>query len=63
MHLAHTSDDVYPIAGVEKEVKAVADAGFPISLVERPGEHSDATTDPDLVTYLLPHIDDGWLSP
>jgi hypothetical protein len=38
-------------------------AGFPIELIEEPGGHSDSHTDPDLLAYLLPHIDDGWLAP
>jgi hypothetical protein len=60
VHLAHTGDTTYPLAGVQKEVGEVAAASFPIELIIRPGTHSDANTDSDLVEYLLPHIDDGW---
>jgi hypothetical protein len=63
VHLAHTGDDVYPIAGVRAETDALKAAGFPITLIERPGAHYDAGTDPDLRTLLLPHMDDGWQSP
>lgn len=45
------------------ETNAMQNAGFPVTLVERNGGHSDATTDPDLVSVLLPQLDDGWLSP
>jgi hypothetical protein len=45
-------------------------AGFPVTLLKLPGDHYDDPgqhgyngTDPDLQTYLLPHIDDGWLAP
>lgn len=60
VHLAHTGDTTYPIAGVQKEVGEVAAAGFPIELLERPGAHYDGNTDSDLVELLLPHIDGGW---
>jgi predicted esterase len=60
VHLAHTGDTTYPLAGVRKEVGEVKAAGFPIELIERPGTHSDGHTDSDLVEYLLPHIDGGW---
>jgi hypothetical protein len=63
VHLAHTGDTTYPIEGVRAEVGAVRAAGFPIELIERPGSHSDSHTDEDLLAYLLPHIDDGWLAP
>jgi dienelactone hydrolase len=62
VHLAHTGDTTYPLAGVQKEVGEVAAAGFPIELIVRPGAHYDANTDNDLRELLLPHIDDGWLS-
>jgi hypothetical protein len=63
VHLAHTGDTTYPLAGVQQELGTVAAAGFPIELIERPGSHSDANTDTDLRELLLPHIDDGWLAP
>jgi hypothetical protein len=63
VHLAHTEDKTYELPQVQGEVAAVRAAGFPIELIERPGGHSDSHTDEDLRTYLLPHIDDGWLAP
>ncbi len=67
VHLAHTEDEAYPIAGVRQETDAMA-AGFPITRIKRPGTHYDDDTDttgdgPRLRTLLLPHIDDGWRSP
>ena len=53
VHLAHTGDTTYPIAGVREEVGEVEAAGFPIELIERPGTHYDSHTDGDLVEYLL----------
>jgi dienelactone hydrolase len=74
VHLAHVQDATYPIAGVRNETDAMTAAGFPLTRVEVDGGHYDAPgaienghtvpgTVADLVTYLLPHIDDGWLSP
>lgn len=68
VHLAHTEDETYPIDGVRSEISQLTDAGFPVELIERPGDHyddSDATsgTDHDLQAYLLPHLTDGWRSP
>ncbi len=68
VHLAQTEDDSYPIAGVREETNAMADAGFPITRIEKPGSHYDADTgdtgtDHDLRTLLLPHLKDHWLSP
>jgi dienelactone hydrolase len=68
VHLAHTEDDTYPIDGVRNEISQLRSAGFPVQLIERPGDHyddSDATsgTDHDLQAYLLPHLTDGWRSP
>jgi hypothetical protein len=62
VHLAHTGDTTYPLAGVQKEVGEVKAAGFPIELIQRPGTHYDSHTDSDLVELLLPHIDGGWPS-
>lgn len=68
VHLAHTEDDTYPIDVVRQETNAMADAGFPIKRIERPGGHYDADsgdtgTDHDLRTLLLPRLKDRWLSP
>jgi hypothetical protein len=63
VHLAHAQDMTYKLAEVEPEIAAVRAAGFPVELIVRPGGHSDSHTDPDKLTYLLPHIDDGWLAP
>ena len=74
VHLAHLQDTTYPIAGVRSETEAVKAAGFPIELIEVPGEHwndeGDVVaghpvpgTDADLRELLLPHIDDGWMAP
>jgi predicted esterase len=68
VHLAHTEDNVYPIDGVRREVGEMTSAGFPIQLIERPGDHyddstADSGTDHDLQTLLLPHLNDGWRSP
>ncbi len=63
VHLAHAEDGTYHLGEVEPEIHAVEAAGFPVEFIVRPGGHSDATTDPDKLTYLLPHIDDGWLAP
>ena len=63
VHLAHTSDSVYTLPEVENETKAMQDAGFPVTLIQQPGGHSDSTTTPDLQTHLLPHMGDPWSSP
>jgi predicted esterase len=63
VHLAHAQDTTYKLAEVEPEIAAVRAAGFPVDFIVRPGGHSDSHTDPDKLTYLLPHIDDGWLAP
>jgi predicted esterase len=70
VHLAHLQDDTYPIDGVQDEITQMQNAGFPVTLVEQPGDHYDddddvnnTGTDNDLRHYLLPHINDGWLSP
>ncbi len=62
VHLAHTGDTTYPIAGVRQEVGEVKAAGFPIELIERPGTHYDSHTDSDLIDFLLPYIDGWWPS-
>lgn len=74
VHLAHLQDTTYPIAGVRTETDAMTAAGFPLTRIEvdgghfdNPGEiengHAVPGTNADIHTYLLPHIDDGWLSP
>ncbi len=68
VHLAHTEDETYPIAGVRSELAQLKGAGFPVQVIERPGDHYDDSTatsgtDHDLQTYLLPHLTDGWRSP
>ncbi|WP_445148612.1 CARDB domain-containing protein [Baekduia sp. Peel2402] len=63
VHLAHTSDTAYDIATVRSETDAMANAGFPITRVERSGAHYDANTFPDMKAVLLPHLWDGWRAP
>jgi predicted esterase len=74
VHLAHLQDGVYPIAQVRQETEAMVAAGFPLTRLEvdgaeydEPGAtengHAVPGTYADLVTLLLPHIDDGWTSP
>ena len=74
VHLAHLQDTTYPIAGVRTETNAMTAAGFPLQRVEVDGGHYDDAgaienghavpgTTADIATYLLPHIDDGWLAP
>jgi pimeloyl-ACP methyl ester carboxylesterase len=63
VQLAHTGDKTYGIEEVRGEIGALQGAGFPVTLLERPGKHYDSHTNADLVELLLPHIDDGWLAP
>lgn len=74
VHLAHLQDTTYPVGEVRAEVGAMQAAGFPVTLLEAVGTHFDEPgalvngtlvpgTDADLVSMLLPHIDDGWRSP
>jgi hypothetical protein len=69
VQLAHTGDTTYPIATVRSETSTLRSAGFPVTLVERPGTHYDDPsagvpgTDADVRTYLLPHLLDGWVAP
>jgi predicted esterase len=75
VHLLHTSDDVYPRAGVVAELAQVRDAGFPVVQLERPGHHYDDPTDPatglggtsgDIQQVLIPYLDGvgaSWSSP
>lgn len=63
-HLAHEQDTEYPLAGVHAEIEAVENAGFPVTFIQKPGEHFDSHTDSDLQDELLPLIESGgWTSP
>lgn len=67
-HLAHLSDDVYPIDGVRANLATLTAAGFPVIKIERAGTHYDddagATgTNYDLRMDLLPYLDSAWVSP
>jgi predicted esterase len=68
VHLAHTGDRTYPLATIRNETEALKTAGFPGTLLERPGTHWDSDTESagtnyDLRTFLLPFLDVGWRSP
>jgi predicted esterase len=64
VHLAHSQDETYPLAGVQSETNAVKAAGFPLELIVKPGTHYDAHTDEDLQDLLVPYIEEkGWTSP
>jgi pimeloyl-ACP methyl ester carboxylesterase len=69
VQLAHTEDEAYNIADVRRKTDTLAAAGFPVQRVERPGHHWDSDdngvggTIDDYLTYLLPHLDDGWRAP
>ncbi len=68
VHLAHAGDTTYPIAIIRAETEALKAAGFPATLLERPGTHWDSDsassgTNYDLRTLLLPYLDAGWRSP
>jgi pimeloyl-ACP methyl ester carboxylesterase len=69
VQLAHTEDEAYNIDAVRRKTDALAAAGFPVQRVERPGHHWDSDlngvggTINDYLTYLLVHLDDGWLAP
>lgn len=74
VHLAHLQDTTYPIARVRAEIAAMVDAGFPVTLIERPGNHWDDPgapvngapvpgTNADLIDLLLPYLGHGWRSP
>ncbi len=68
VHLAHTSDDVYPIDDIGNAMDTLESYGFPVTLIEKPGTHWDddagnTGTAYDLVTYLLPYLNAGWQSP
>ncbi len=60
VHLAHTGDTTYPLAGVRAEVGALRGAGFDVTLLERGGQHWDGATVSDLQTLLLPRLAEPW---
>jgi hypothetical protein len=69
-HLAHTEDDVYPIAGVRANLATLTANGFPVAKIEKAGHHYDNSdfvagtgTDYDRIAFLLPYLDAGWTSP
>ena len=67
-HLAHLSDDAYPIANVRAGLDALTANGFPVTKIEKVGSHYDpdngaSGTDYDLTHFLLPFLDAGWESP
>lgn len=64
--LNHTSDTTYPMAKSNSDLAALKTAGFPVTAIEKPGGHYDASsgttgTTYDLMTYLLPFLDKGWV--
>jgi predicted esterase len=74
VHLAHLQDDTYPIATVRAETDVMKAAGFPVTLIERVGDHYNNPgdvvngqavpgTDADLVAVLLPYLQAGWRAP
>jgi hypothetical protein len=68
VHVAHVDDNVYPIDTVRAETDAMSAAGFPMQRIERAGGHwipdtPTTGTKHDLRTLLLPHLNDGWVSP
>lgn len=56
-HLAHTEDGTYPIALVRSQLQVLEDNDFPVTRFERPGDHYDEQTNPDIQTDLLPLVD------
>jgi hypothetical protein len=67
-HLAHLSDTTYPIAGVRTDLATLTANGFPVTKIEKAGSHYDADngafgTSYDLIHFLLPFMDAGWVSP
>ena len=67
-HLAHLSDTTYPIATVRASLATLASNGFPVVKIEKAGTHYDADngafgTTYDLIHFLLPYVDVGWMSP
>lgn len=67
-HLAHLSDTTYPIATVRASLATLSANGFPVTAIEKPGTHYDPSTGTsgttyDLIHFLLPYVDAGWLAP
>ena len=67
-HLAHLSDDAYPIDNVRAGLETLTANGFPVTKIEKVGSHYDpdnssSGTDYDLIHFLLPFMDAGWESP
>lgn len=63
VHLAQVSDTTFKLATVRSETESLKKAGFPVTLIERPGGHFDSDTNSLLQTLLLPYLDAGWRSP
>lgn len=67
--LSHTGDTTYPIATIRTKMATLKSAGFPVTLIEKPGTHYDpdngtSGTQYDLRTFLLPYVRDaGWTAP
>ena len=62
-HLLHTSDGNYTRTPTIADFGVLTTNGYPVTLVERPGTHSDANTDPDIKAVLLPQMDGTWVAP
>ena len=75
VHVAHTADGTYPVAGVASEITMLKNAGFPVTFIERPGTHYDPnpgepghvagqpSTDQEIQSLLVPRMKDDWTSP
>ena len=74
VHLAHLQDNTFPIATVRSETSALTAASYPLTLVERPGNHYDPAgtlvngqpvpgTSADIRTLFFPYLDANWTTP
>lgn len=63
VHLAQVDDTTFKIATVRRETETLKKAGFPVTLLDRPGGHWDSDTNTHLRTLLLPYLNAGWRSP
>lgn len=68
VHLAHLSDNTYPIAATRTNIQTLRNNGYTVTLIEKAGGHYDNDngafgTQYDLRTFLLPHLNDGWVAP